>query len=88
MAGILETHNLTKRFGDTAALQDLTLSIPAGSVVGLIGPNGSGKTTLLHHATGLYLPTGGSCSIFGVRGERLGAAGSRRSGDGLLYHDH
>ena len=80
MAGILETHNLTKRFDGTTALEDLTISIPAGSVVGLIGPNGSGKTTLLHHATGLYLPSSGSCSTFGVPADRLGPAELSRLG--------
>lgn len=63
---VFDARRLTKRFGSTTALDDLTLEIPRGSLVGLIGRNGSGKTTLLHHVTGLQLPTSGECTTLGV----------------------
>ncbi len=63
---ILECKNLTKRFGATAALQDVSLEIAPGRIIGLLGPNGSGKTTLLKLANGLLTPDGGSLTIDGM----------------------
>ena len=50
---VIEANGLGKRFGDTWALRECTLSIPEGRVVALVGPNGAGKTTLLNLAVGL-----------------------------------
>jgi ABC-2 type transport system ATP-binding protein len=61
----IEINNLTKRFGDLAALDDVTLSLEQGQIVGLLGPNGSGKTTLIKILNGLLQPTSGSVSING-----------------------
>ena len=47
MATILQTKNLTKSYGRTLALNNLTITIEQGQVVGILGPNGSGKTTTL-----------------------------------------
>ena len=63
---ILECKNLTKRFGATAALQDVSLEITPGRIIGLLGPNGSGKTTLLKLANGLLTPDGGTLAIDGM----------------------
>ena len=63
---ILECKNLTKRFGATAALQDVSLEIAPGRIIGLLGPNGSGKTTLLKLANGLLTPDGGSLTLDGM----------------------
>lgn len=63
MTPALETHGLGKQYGRRWALQDCTLSITAGNVVGLVGPNGAGKTTLLHLAVGLMAPTSGTISV-------------------------
>lgn len=63
---ILECKNLTKRFGATAALQDVSLEIAPGRIIGLLGPNGSGKTTLLKLANGLLTPDGGNLAIDGM----------------------
>lgn len=57
--------HVTKRFDRTTALDGLTLDLPAGRIIGLLGRNGSGKTTLLHLACGLLLPTSGSCTTLG-----------------------
>jgi ABC-2 type transport system ATP-binding protein len=73
MKHVFEAQALTRRFGETIALDGIDLAIPAGSVVGLIGRNGSGKSTLFGHVTGLLLPTSGTCRTLGVEGGKLGA---------------
>ena len=67
MESILEFKNITKKYGKKTALDDITLSIPRGSIVGLLGPNGSGKTTLLKLATGLLQPTKGEVFACGFK---------------------
>jgi ABC-2 type transport system ATP-binding protein len=62
----LQTTHLSKRYGRTWALQDCTLSLPAGCVAALVGPNGAGKTTLLQLCAGLLEPTAGSVGVFGL----------------------
>lgn len=61
----IEINNLTKKFGDLTALDDVTVSLEQGQIVGLLGPNGSGKTTLIKILNGLLTPTSGSVSING-----------------------
>ncbi|MBQ1389121.1 MAG: ABC transporter ATP-binding protein [Clostridia bacterium] len=63
---MLEIKNITKKFGDAIALDNLSFSIPEGSVFGLIGSNGSGKSTLLRIISGVYQPDGGSAMIDGA----------------------
>jgi ABC-2 type transport system ATP-binding protein len=65
MTAVLETDGLGKQYGRRWALQDCTLAVPEGKVVGLVGPNGAGKTTLLHLAVGLLAPTAGTISVLG-----------------------
>lgn len=62
---VLSCRALTKRYGDRVALGDVTLSVPRGRVVGLLGPNGSGKTTLLKIVAGLLQPTSGTVQVEG-----------------------
>ena len=62
---VIECNNLTKKFNNKCALDNITLSIPKGSIVGLLGPNGSGKTTFLKLAAGLLSPTSGSIKVCG-----------------------
>ncbi len=57
---------LTVRFGDVVAVDDVSLTVERGSVVGLLGPNGAGKTTLVKSILGLTLPESGSVSVAGV----------------------
>ena len=60
---ILECNGLSKSYGKTAALEDVSFSIEPGRIVGLLGPNGSGKTTLIKLANGLLTPTAGKIEI-------------------------
>ncbi len=80
MEAAFETRDVTKTFGDTKALDEVTLSVPTGSVVGLIGRNGSGKTTLLRHVVGMALPTSGECRTLGCETSALGAGELARIG--------
>jgi len=65
MNNILECYNLYKFYSGVPALTNLTLSIPKGKIIGLLGPNGSGKTTFIKIAAGLLTPTTGSITIDG-----------------------
>ena len=67
MESILEFKNITKKYDNKTAVDDITLSIPRGSIVGLLGPNGSGKTTMLKLATGLLQPTKGEVFACGLK---------------------
>src|ERR1700712_4627442 len=62
----LEVRGLTKRFGQKIAVDNLSLTVPVGSLYGLVGPNGAGKTTTLSMATGLLRPDAGQSFIHGV----------------------
>ncbi len=55
-----------KRFGDTTALDDVTVSVPPGEMLGVIGPDGAGKTTLLRLVCGLMAPDAGRVAVFGA----------------------
>jgi ABC-2 type transport system ATP-binding protein len=66
MGAILETKDLTKRFGDTTAVDNVTLAVEQGALFGLLGPNGSGKTTMIRILTGQIRPTSGSASVLGL----------------------
>jgi branched-chain amino acid transport system ATP-binding protein len=61
---LLEVRNVTRRFGGIVAIDDVSLDVQAGQIVGLIGPNGAGKTTLFNVITRLYKPDSGSL-LFG-----------------------
>ncbi len=63
---MLEIRHLTKRFGPLAAIDDISLSVRPGEIVGLLGRNGAGKTTLLRMASGTLAPTGGEVSVDGL----------------------
>ena len=65
MEPVLQTYGLTKRYGSHTALDGLTLQLPQGKIIGLLGPNGSGKTTLLKICAGVLTPTVGQVGICG-----------------------
>ncbi len=61
----VEAHGLTKHFGDTVAVDDVSFSVPTGSVLGVLGPNGAGKTTTVRMLTTMSRPTSGSARVAG-----------------------
>jgi ABC-2 type transport system ATP-binding protein len=80
MTYAIETHDLTRRFGRTEAVQALTLQVPTGSVFALLGPNGAGKTTTLKLLMNLLRPTGGTATVLGIDTRRLEARHFERIG--------
>lgn len=63
---IVEVRNLTKRFGDFTAVDNISFDINEGEILGLLGPNGAGKTTTIHMLLGLITPSSGNIKIFGL----------------------
>ena len=63
---MLEMKNVTKSFGGFKALNDLTMTVPKGTVYGLVGPNGAGKSTAIRHLTGVYTPDCGAITMEGI----------------------
>src|SRR3954471_13921886 len=62
---MLSIRGLTKRFGAQLAVENLSLEIPPGQIVGFLGPNGAGKSTTLKMLTGMLAPTSGTATICG-----------------------
>jgi ABC-2 type transport system ATP-binding protein len=61
----IQTQNLTRRYGDNLAVNNLTLEVPQGEIFGFLGHNGAGKTTTVNMLTTLLLPTSGNATVFG-----------------------
>ncbi len=80
----IETERLSKRYGRRTALDDCTVAIPTGHVVGLVGANGAGKSTLLQLAVGLLEPTDGTITVLGGR---PGAGPAQLARVGFLAQD-
>jgi len=66
MNPIVDIQNVTRTFGAKVALNNVSLTVEKGTVLGLVGENGSGKTTILKHVLGLLKPDQGSVSVFGL----------------------
>ncbi|WP_462253108.1 ABC transporter ATP-binding protein [Ferruginibacter sp.] len=64
---ILELHNLKKYFATQKAVDDISMTIPKGSIFGLLGPNGAGKTTLIRMITGIFYPDSGDIILKGKK---------------------
>jgi ABC-2 type transport system ATP-binding protein len=64
---MIEAHGLTKRYGATVAVDNLSFEVKPGKVTGFLGPNGAGKSTTMRMILGLDTPTAGSVTIDGVR---------------------
>ena len=74
------TDELTRNFGETIALDSLTLNVAAGEVFGILGHNGAGKTTTVRLLNGLLQPTGGSAKVFGLSPTKHGPQIRARTG--------
>jgi ABC-2 type transport system ATP-binding protein len=72
MNSAISTQGLTRRFGRTAAVDGLTLSVPEGSIYAFLGPNGAGKTTTIKMLMNILRPTGGTATILGMDSVNLG----------------
>src|ERR1044071_2228379 len=75
----IQIEHVTTTFGDTIAVDDLSLTVPQGSVYGFIGPNGSGKTTTMRMIVNIFYPDSGTIRVFGQQ-----PAGSRSDRVGYL----
>ena len=67
MTAILECRSLSKKYGKKVALDDISVSVEGGRILGLLGPNGSGKTTFMKLANGLLTPSSGELLIKGKK---------------------
>jgi ABC-2 type transport system ATP-binding protein len=63
---VVEIHNVTRRFGSVVAMDDVSLTVPRGTVFGLVGVNAAGKTTLIKHVLGLLKAQTGTVRVFGL----------------------
>lgn len=72
---MLAAKNLTRRFGNLLAVDDLSFEVEPGTVLGFLGPNGAGKSTTMKMLTGFLTPTSGSAEIFGhdIRSDSIAA---------------
>jgi ABC-2 type transport system ATP-binding protein len=74
------THNLTRYYGRTAAVDGLNLTVPEGSIYAFLGPNGAGKTTTIKMLLNILRPTGGSATVLGIDSGKLGPSEFERIG--------
>ena len=84
MTALLRVQGLTKRFGGLTAVDDVSFEVPAGRIVGVIGPNGSGKTTLFANVSGFQTPQAGEVwfegrNVTGLKPSALCALGIART---------
>ena len=66
---ILKTYNVTKKYGNQVAVNNVNMTIKKGEIYGFIGQNGAGKTTLIRLITGLIHKSSGDIELLGVSGE-------------------
>jgi ABC-2 type transport system ATP-binding protein len=74
MNPIIETVNLSRRYGRTEAVRDLSLAVPEGTIFAFVGPNGAGKTTTIKTMMNILRPSRGRATVLGVDSLRLGPA--------------
>jgi branched-chain amino acid transport system ATP-binding protein len=84
-APVLEVQGLTRRFGGLVAVKDLSFSIRAGEILGLIGPNGSGKSTAMNAILGVVPPNAGSVRLDGAEIAGLASHRIARMGVGIVF---
>jgi lipopolysaccharide export system ATP-binding protein len=86
-SSVLEAKNLVRDFGKLRVVNDVSISVKQGEVVGLLGPNGAGKTTTFTMITGLLTPTSGSIHLGGVDVTKLPMHKRAHRGIGYLPQD-
>jgi ABC-type multidrug transport system, ATPase component len=79
-AAVIEVRNLTKRYGTSRGVDDLTFEVGPGEVFGFLGPNGAGKTTTIRTLLDFIRPTSGTVRLFGLDPRREGVRVHRRIG--------
>ena len=90
MENLIEIAHLCKQYG-AFSLKDVNLTLPAGSIVGLIGENGAGKTTTLKSLLGLIRPDEGQINLMGLDAQKEGVRAHREIGvvlDECCFHEH
>ena len=80
---VLRTRDISKKYGNAYAIENMSVEIKQGQICGLIGLNGAGKTTFMRAVTGLISLTGGEVELFGQTGERALRSGRRRIGQSI-----
>lgn len=81
---IIETKNLVKVYGDRRVVDDVSINVDQGHVVGLLGPNGAGKTTTFYMVVGIAKPDGGQVLLDGEDISQYTMAERARKGIGYL----
>ncbi len=76
---VIDVHNLTRRFGDLIAVNDVTFSVSEGEIFAFLGPNGSGKSTTIRMLCGILAPTSGGGACWGTISRGRASASSRGS---------
>jgi ABC-2 type transport system ATP-binding protein len=87
----IEVQHVSKSFANQRVVNDVTFSIPQGSIVGLLGPNGAGKTTMIRLLNGVIDPTEGKIEVLGINPQTDGESIREQSGivteSAALYHE-
>ncbi len=81
MSAFIETHNLSKSYGRSRGIRDISLEVSGGEVFGFLGPNGAGKTTMIRTLLGFLRPSGGWARLFGLDSVRNSVAIRQRLGN-------
>src|SRR3569833_3711290 len=81
----IELKQVTKQFGEVAAVKDVTFSVKEGELMALLGPSGGGKTTVLRMIAGLEMPTSGD--VF-IRGQRVNDVSVRERNIGFVFQSY
>ncbi|HUQ71460.1 MAG TPA: ATP-binding cassette domain-containing protein, partial [Planctomycetaceae bacterium] len=84
---LLSVSQISKRFGATQALEDVSLEVRAGRVLGLIGENGAGKSTLMKILSGAHQPDSGTMTLAGQRFAPSGPLAARQAGIAMIYQE-